>query len=454
MTVVAEIKRTDRTISGLVGAAGAVIVIVMALATFGTSEQWAALVVGFALVGISVPVLRSAATRHGERALLALFIGGLLLRILGAIFRSYVDFEVYAGASDASYYHQSGITLADKFGRGDYDTGYPSLNGTDFIRWFTGVLYTVTGPSRLAGFIFFAGLGFWGSYLFYRAFTIAFPEGRARSYARFIFLLPSFLFWPSSIGKEAWMMLTLGTAALGAARFLTGRPLRGLVLAGTGLWLAAIVRPHIAGILGIALATAVVVRTPSKKRGHLAPVARGITLMTVGLLAFLLVGRTQAFLTDLGVDTSSGVTAVLEQTSERAAYGGSYVAPSIAASPRRVPMAVVTVLYRPLLIDAHNTQALVTGLETTFLLALSFVRFRWALAAVRHIRRRPYLALCAANTALMIFVLSNVANFGLLARQRIQLLPFFLVWLCVPAPARPGQEDPWSAGAGDTGATT
>ena len=453
MTLGVVAHRTDRASTYGVVSAGTLVAAVLALATFGTTEQWAALVVAVAAVGISIPILRSAAARHGERALLALFIGGLLLRIVGAIFRSYVDVELYAGASDASYYHQSGITLADRFGRGDFDTGYPSLTGTDFIRFLTGGMYWIVGPSRLGASILYAVLGFWGSYLFFRAFTVALPEGRARSYARFTFLLPSFLFWPSSIGKEAWMMLTLGIAALGAARFLTGKPLRGLVIAGSGLWLAAIVRPHIAGILGIALATAVVVRAPSRKRGHLAPVARGITLMTVGLLAFLLVGRTEAFLTDLGVDTKSGVSAVLEQTSERAAYGGSYIAPSIATSPKRVPMAVVTVLYRPLLIDAHNTQALVTGLETTFLLALSFLRFRWMLGAVRHIRRRPYLALCAANTALMIFVLSNVANFGLLARHRIQLLPFFLVWLCVPAPARHGQEDPWSAGAADAGAT-
>ena len=438
------VKRTERAATIGVSSAVVGVVAVVLLMTYGTLEQWAALVVGVAVVGISIPILRSASIRNGERALLALFVAGLILRILGAVLRSYVDLEVYAGASDAEYYHQSGVTLADKFARGDYDTGYPSITGTDFMRWFTGVLYTVIGPSRLAGFIFYAWLGFWGSYLFFRAFTIAVPEGRVRTYARFIFLLPSFLFWPSSIGKEAWMMVCLGLAALGAARFLTGKPGRGLVMIAVGLWLAALVRPHIAGILGIAFATAVVVRAPSRKRGHLAPIARGLTLMTVGLLAFLLVGRTQSFLTDLGVDTSTGVTAVLEQTSERAAYGGSYVAPSIAASPRRVPMAVLTVLYRPLLIDAHNTQALATGIETTFLLGLSFVRFRSALAAVRHIRRRPYLVMCAANTLLMIFVLSNVANFGLLARQRIQLLPFFLVWLCLPLAARLGKPDPWS----------
>lgn len=443
MTIGLTAKRPAAVVAAGLAATAVAVAGVMVLTMRGTPDEWGAFVVGLVLVAISIPILRNAAVRNGERALLALFVAGLLLRLLGAIVRSYVDLEVYAGASDAAYYHQSGIALADKFQMGHFDTGYPSLTGTDFIRFLTGVLYTVIGPSRLGGFLVYAWLGFWGCYLFYRAFTVAVPEGRARSYARFIFLLPSFLFWPSSIGKEAWMMFSLGLAAFGAARFLSGKPIRGLLVAATGLWLAAIVRPHIAGILGIALATAVVVRAPNKKRGYLAPVARGLTLTAVGILAFFLVGRTETFLTDLGVNTSKGVTAVLEQTSERAAYGGSYVAPSIAASPRRVPMAVATVLYRPLLIDAHNDQALLTGLETTFLLGLSFLRFRWAFGALRLVRRRPYLALCAAQTALMIFVLSNVANFGLLARQRIQLLPFFLAWLCVPpASERTDDEEP------------
>lgn len=243
------------------------------------------------------------------------------------------------------------------------------------------------------------------------------------------------------------MMFSLGLAALGAARFLSGKPLRGLMVAATGLWLGAIVRPHIAGVMGIALAAAVLVRRPSRERGHLAPIARLVTLGAVALLAFLLVGRTEQFLIDRGIETRSGITTVLEQTSERAAYGGSYIAPSIAASPRRVPVAVITVLYRPLIIEAHNTQALVTGAETAFLLALSIVRLRWVFGTLRLLRRRPYVALCAAHTLLMILVLSNAANFGLLARQRVQLLPFFLALLCIP-PASEAARDTASVGEG------
>ena len=39
-----------------------------------------------------------------------------------------------------------------------------------------------------------------------------------------IFFLPSLLFWPSGIGKEAWMTLGLGLASYGAARLLVHKP--------------------------------------------------------------------------------------------------------------------------------------------------------------------------------------------------------------------------------------
>ena len=86
----------------------------------------------------------------------------------------------------------------------------------------TGIIYTVFRPSLPIGFLVFSWLGFLGLFWFYRAFQLAVPEGRSHTYARFVFFLPSLLFWPSSIGKEAWMMCTLGPAAFWAAKLLAG----------------------------------------------------------------------------------------------------------------------------------------------------------------------------------------------------------------------------------------
>ena len=55
-------------------------------------------------------------------------------------------------------------------------------------------------------------MAFAGCWLFYRAFQIAVPDGDHYRYAKLIFLWPSLLYWPSSIGKDSWMLLTIAIA--------------------------------------------------------------------------------------------------------------------------------------------------------------------------------------------------------------------------------------------------
>ena len=48
------------------------------------------------------------------------------------------------------------------------------------------------------------------------------------------------------------------------------------------------------------------------------------------------------------------------------------------------------------------------------------------------VRRQPYVVTAITFVAVFIFGFSSFANFGLLVRQRSQVLPFFLVILAVP----------------------
>jgi cell division septum initiation protein DivIVA len=92
----------------------------------------------------------------------------------------------------------------------------------------------------------------------------------------------------------------------------------------------------------------------------------------------------------------------------------------------------VTVLFRPLIFDAHNAQTLITAVEGTFLLLLSLVRIRWAIAAIGSWRRQAYVIFAVLFAGMFVVAFSGVANFGLLARERVQLLPFYLVLFSIP----------------------
>jgi hypothetical protein len=396
-------------------------------------ETFAPLIIGPILVAISLPALSRQAKREGSDTLFWLLVAALVLKILSAFIREYVAFKLYGGSADAADFHREGIRISANFLAGNFNTELPNLISTNFIRFLTGVVYTLIGTSRLGGYLVYSWLGFWGLFFFYRAFTIAVPEGKTRLYAPLVFFLPSLMFWPSSIGKEAWMLFALGIAAYGAARLLSGATLRGVAGVGLGLWLSAFVRPHVAGMVGIALGAAYLIRRPSEKLRQLGPIVKGFFLVALTVVAVLLVVRTEEFFQEAGLDTSSG-TSFVGGVERRTGSGGSEFTPSpVIGAPQRLPIAVVTVLFRPFPNEAHNTQALGVALEGTFLLLFSLYRIRHGFAALGSMRRQPYVAFAFIYTGLLIVGFSALANFGLLARERVQLLPLYLLLFCIPA---------------------
>jgi hypothetical protein len=423
--------------AGVVGLAisTAYVAAVLLLMQRTTYDTWGALVIGPALVLLTLPALARQANREADRRLFWLLLLALTLKLIGGFLRAYVASAVYGGVADASGYHGAGARLAERFRVGDFDVedlGLKGFTDTDFIRIATGALYTLIGSTRLGGFLVFSWLGFWGIFLFYRAFTLAVPEGRRGLYGRLLFFLPSMLFWPSSIGKEAWMVFALGVTAYGGAKILSRSIVRGLPITLIGLGLVSLVRPHIAGLVGVALALGYLFRRPRVELRELAPVAKVLSVAVVALVAAVLVVKAQQFLAGSGIETGEGVGHALLEAEERTAQGGSEFTPTVVKSPIQLPLAVLTVLFRPLLFEAGNFQALVAAAEGTFLLGLAVFRFKWVLAALRSVRRQPYVAFAVAFTAMFVVAYSSIANFGILARQRVQVFPILLVLLCIP----------------------
>jgi hypothetical protein len=431
----------------LLGGAITVLGLLVLISTH-TSGLWVILFLLPILLAASWPAFLRQARRERDARLAQLLMLALVLKLLGSLVRYWVAIHVYEGVADAIQYHQVGADLARRFAAGHFDTGLSSLSSTDFIRFFTGVIYTVTGPSIYAGFLLYSWLAFWGMFFLYQAFTIAVPDGNRRSYARLLFFLPSMLYWPSSIGKEAWMLFALGLAAKGTARLLTGRTWGGLVLAGTGLWLATLVRPHVGGMAALGLLVAYLLARPPRRLGMLGAVVKLFGLAVLLVVAVVLLGQIQRYLLDKGIDPAEGVNSVLAESARRTSGGGSgFQAPSTSTSLLGLPYATVTILFRPFPFEAHNAQAAVIALESTLLLCLTVARSRTIWRAVRHLRRWPYVAFVVVYTAGFVVAFASISNFGILARERVQLLPFFFVLLAVPGGRR--RHGPSAAPAAD-----
>ena len=249
------------------------------------SDELGALITVTVLLVLTIPLAVVLGRLDNDPGLTTLLLAAFAAKMVGAYVRYTVLYDVYEGLGDAARYYDVGLQLAQQFEKGNYVFG--EITGTHFMEILSGFAYTVLPESELAGFVFFAWIAFLGLILFSRAIRIALPDADHRRYDLLLFFLPTLVFWPSSIGKEAWMVAVLGLASYGAARLFAHHP-SGVIPLGFGLWGTSTVRPHLALMVLAALAPAWLARPTERDRLGLSPYFRAFGF---GALILVLLGR-------------------------------------------------------------------------------------------------------------------------------------------------------------------
>jgi hypothetical protein len=408
---------------------GATYTVLFALAIAdANSELLQALTLAPVLVASIVPIALHIARAERDATLVGIVMAAIVAKLLAGLLRFYVAFEVYSN-SDALQYHLVGESLVDRFREGVFDPGIGKLVGTNFIKIFTGIVYAVFGVSRIGGFLVFSWMGFLGLILMARAFRVAVPQGDARRYLILVLFLPSLLYWPASLGKEAWMMLALGLCAYGVACILRGRGV-GIVSLGLGLLAVSMVRPHMGLVVFVGLVFALLLlRVPA--RTYAAPLFRVLGLVALLVAGVVLASQTATFIGEPTL-TADAVTSQLDNTEVQTADGGSEFSPVPVNTPVDMVPAFVTVFFRPFPFEASNAQALLVSAECLLILGLALASWKRIRAVPRLIRSTPYVAFCIGYVLVFVYAFSSFSNFGLLARQRVQALPFLLVLFALP----------------------
>ena len=124
--------------------------------------------------------------------------------------------------------------------------------------------------------------------------------------------------------------------------------------------------------------------------------------------------------------------AALDETTRRTTQGGSSFDPARVNSPADYPWAVFTVAFRPMPHEAGNIQMTLTSVEGLMLIALMLASLRTIISMPRYSTRLSYLTFAGMYILLFTFVFAALGNFGVLARQRTQMLPFLLVIPALP----------------------
>ncbi|MFA5884660.1 MAG: hypothetical protein WDA60_12470 [Acidimicrobiia bacterium] len=385
----------------------------------------AAILLGPILVVITIPLFVKAG-----RMTTSFDLGGLLLT--GLVVRFAFAYNRLLHAVDAYDYHFEGIRLARYYRALDFgvSTG-KDVPGTGAMRAISGMVHVVVLDDFFASFLVLTWLSFLGCWFFYRAFEISVEDGDRYRYARLILLWPSMCFWPSSLGKDAWMVFTIGVASYGAARVFK-RMAGGYTLMGIGLFAASFVRPHLALLALIAFVAALLVGRRTSVRDTVTPsfIAKGVGLVLVLVIGSVLVSRTQKIL-DIEDFSASSIDSATALVSEQTTVGNSAFTAPNPRSPTGFVEATVTVLFRPFPFEANGSEQLFTALEGMTLAAITVLSVKRLLTIPRRLRAQPYVMFALTSVLLWILAFGVIANFGILARQRTQMLPYFFVLLSV-----------------------
>ncbi len=395
------------------------------------------------LIAATVPVLTWMARQEGDPDLFRILFWGMVATVIGMGVRYFFVIVVYNDSSDAGIYSEGAILLLADFKKGVFSTIPPNMENfppeSQRVALVVTAIYTLTGASRWAASFVFAWMAFAGRLMLWRALKRAVPEADHKRYLMWLMFFPSLLFWPASIGKEALMILAIGVVSYGAALLFSEKVTSGgILIFVAGVVGLMFVRPHMAAIAVAALGLSSLV-------GSLGQIGKGAalksTLVRAGALVVLVVVAvvvlSQTSKVFGGSDGSAGgVGGVLDKTKNQTSIGGSrFTAPAV-SSPLDLPWATVTVLFRPFPWEARSLNSVVSSLEGLLLLGVVAAGWRRYVGGAKLALRRPYLVFVATFTIVFIMAFSYIGNFGILVRQRTQLLGLLLVFLAIPPVAR------------------
>ncbi len=421
---------------GLIFVAGFVAVVIAG--TLTVEPQ--AYVVLVAVTALIASLLIPAASRRAPWITPRFLAIALLTFLMGSLVRYVIIETVYGGSSDARGYFGAGLQLSEQFRHLDFSQLIPPFSDTAAIEYFSGFLYILLPPSQLAGFVVSAAMSFVGSWHFYKAFTTAYPTGNHRMFGVLIFFLPSFWYWTTSLGKDAPVMMGLGIATYGFALLFkrwSGKAMFHVLL---GLAPIAIVRAPIAVAIAVAGAGAFALRPTRARSANTQALSYIVFLPLFAIAAFFLMNQARQQIGSLNEGES--IQAAFQTQQESNFSGGSNFTPPNPFSPTGLPAALITANFRPFPFEAGGVFPMLQSLEGVMLMGLFVVKRREVWRAVRRWRDNAMTIMAGASVLIISVELAALANFGLLARQRTQVLPFLVMIPCMVTIPRKVKRDP------------
>ncbi len=390
---------------------------------------------------------------------------GLLAKMFGGIGFVLVYLYVYNGGDTTNYFESSmamnnllstdfSAWLQNEFGSANWehfslfsnDTGYPLPylyfdTQTYMVIRLINPLLVLTFSSYLLTTILLDWIAFAGIWRLFIVFSEHYPN-RKKLFAFAILFFPSVVFWGSGILKDTITLSCTGWVVYCIHRLfiLKKNRFRLAIVLVINLLLIFFIKPYV--ILALLPGTLIWVFSSSiasiRNVAFRFLIIPFIFVISIGggiyLLSFF-----GSYMGKFALDKIANTAIVTQNDLKKEYYHGhsfdiGLTDPSPTGLMKKFPEAFVAGIYRPYLWESGNVVMLISGLENTLLLILTFSSiFRTNLIVFfRKLIREPILFFALSFSVFFAFSVGiTTSNFGALVRFKISYLPFFLCALFI-----------------------
>jgi hypothetical protein len=329
------------------------------------------------------------------------------------------------GESDQLMYFSEGSQLASSISGWTDLFNWHHLWGTELIVSLSACLFKMVGSSFLLGMFVFSMISYWGQYLYYLTFLKVFPLADPRPAALGLFMWPSIVFWTSALGKDALMMFFLALSSYCMTVLLRHNSAVMLALLLFATLGSILIRPHIALLLLISILMAFHFRRLARHKSTIGRrVIRTALLVCFALCAVYVCARF------LEISNMVEATSKIEASVQSNEDSGSGFDPGENLI-RRIAFAPL-LLIRPFPWEINGVAAGLTSAEGIALLLLFICQRKRVLSILTTAKTNSYLVFVLSFVFLNLSLLGiGSSNFGLLARQRVMILPMIVMCLGV-----------------------
>lgn len=384
---------------------------------------------------------------------------GLVAHILGSTAKVLIVFYYYKDGDMDSYIRDAQyITRLIRMDPGEWLMPYLQLGlhgeprvpylppgqtgSTRTIFVFTALHQLLFGVTRF-GISYFVGvLSFASKVGLYMAFREHYPERFRTRIAIACLLIPSAVFWSSSLSKEGLLWITCGWIPFGFHLFFFKKArAKGLLIMVAASYWCALLKTYvlIPMVLGFAVWLYLHAARNRKRPARTPLRSLAIATLAFGIAIAAIIGIGKVF---PRYDVMNFATEAENLRDNATVDSGSYYSiggSGFAGQLTAAPLAALTAMYRPLIIEASNPLMLANALETTLLLLLTFYILRErGLRIVTILRSSPAAMYCLIYVAVFSAAVGLTStNLGTLSRYRMPMMPYFGMLFAVLVPLLP-----------------